>query len=297
MSQPRAVLANSTYLVTRRCLGRRFLLRPDSLLNQLFLYSLALGAKRHGMEIHAVCVMSNHYHVVLTDKHAVLPLFMGWLNSQLAKGIKRLRRWDEVVWEPNVPYSAVELHGPAEILDKVAYTILNPVSAGLVNRPDEWPGVVSTLRCLKRGSLQVRRPPVWFTDRLPESLTLQLTLPERVGDSESYVEVLQRLIASRIKVLADERSREGRGVLGNTAVRATPFTARPTTPKQRFGRNPTFSALTRAAWRRVLKRLREFRAAYRTAYEAWRSGRRDVEFPAGTWWLARYAPATVAALA
>ena len=31
---------------------------------------------------------------------------MAWLNRQLAMCVKRLRGWDEVVWEPNVQYSA-----------------------------------------------------------------------------------------------------------------------------------------------------------------------------------------------
>lgn len=294
MSQPRPVFANTTYLVTRRCLGRRFLLRPDAALNQLFLYCLALGAKKHDVEIHAVSVMSNHYHVVLTDRHAVLPLFVGWLNSQLAKGIKRLRGWDEVVWEPNVPFSAIELQGQAEVLDKVAYTLLNPVSAWLVHNPEEWPGVLSTLQNLRRGSLRVRRPRVWFRDELPESLELSLTSPALFKHKEGYFEALQELLGSRLKALEDEREREGRTVLGCDVVCATPVTARPRTPKQRFGRRPTFSALTRAAWKKVVERLRGFRSAYRSAYEKWSSGERDVEFPFGTWWLARHAAVRVA---
>jgi hypothetical protein len=95
-------------------------------------------------------------------------------------------------------------------------------------------------------------------------------------------------------VLHEQWARQGRRVLGRRAVRKTAVTARPTTRKKRFGRSPTFSALTRQAWRQAVKRLRGFRAAYRQAYEAWRSGVRDAEFPAGTWWLARCAGVTVA---
>jgi len=294
MTQPRPVFSNTTYLVTRRCLGRRFLLRPDAALNQLFLYTLALAAKSYDIEIHAVSVMSNHYHVVLTDRSAVLPLFMGWLNSQLAKGIKRLRDWDEVVWEPNVPFSAVALQGRAEMLDKVAYTLLNPVSAGLVHKPEEWPGVLSSPQNLQRGSMQVSRPKVWFRNELPEALTLRLTAPPLFTDQRSYLEALRALLASRLKALGLERSRGDRKVLGCEAVCATPFTARPMTPKEPFGRSPTFSALTRATWRKALERLRGFRAAYRFAYEQWRNGNRHVQFPPGTWWLARHAAVSVA---
>ena len=294
MSLPRPVVANTTYLVTRRCLGRRYLLRPDGALNQLFLYCLALGAHKYGIAVHGMSVMSNHYHLILTDEQGVLPDFMGWLNSQLAKRIKRLRRWDEVVWEPNVHYSAVELRGEAEVLDKVAYTLLNPVSAGLVQQPRDWPGLLSTLKMLDTGSVQVQRPKVGFKDTVPKSLSLPLTPPPCFSNKSPYLGALRALVGSRLRALHAQWARQGRRVLGRKAVSKTPVTARPTTPKERFGRSPTFSALTQHAWRQAVKRLRGFRAAYRRAYQAWRSGSPDVEFPAGTWWLARCANVTVA---
>ncbi len=66
--------------------------------------------------------------MVVTDVRCVLPDFMMGLDRSLAMCIKELRDWDEVVWEPNVQYVAVELGGPLEILDKAASTVLNPVS-------------------------------------------------------------------------------------------------------------------------------------------------------------------------
>jgi hypothetical protein len=45
-------------MVTRRCLRRTKLLRPDSRLNQLYTYCLAVLAARHGITVHATVVMS-----------------------------------------------------------------------------------------------------------------------------------------------------------------------------------------------------------------------------------------------
>jgi len=73
---PRQALPNTTYLVTRRCLGRRFLLRPDPVLNQVFAYCIARAAEKHGVEVHALGVMSNHHHLVMTDVRGVLPDFL-----------------------------------------------------------------------------------------------------------------------------------------------------------------------------------------------------------------------------
>lgn len=291
MTLPRRVLPNTTYLVTRRCMGRRFLLRPDALLNQVFVYCLARAAEQHGVEVHALGVMSNHHHLVMTDVRGVLPDFLMSLHRNLAMCIKRLRGWDEVVWEPNVSTSAVELTGVSEILDKVAYTILNPVSAGLVRAPHRWPGVLSTCAVLARGTLEVKRPSVWFRDSAPETAKLHWTVPPGFSHKEAYLDALGDLVRSRLRVLRDAHRHEGKGYLGQARVRQTRVTDQPKKRKSRFGLSPTFSALTRSKWLEVLKGLRAFRRAYREAYAVWRQGKPRVEFPLGTWWVVRYAGA------
>ena len=294
MTLPRRVLADNTYLVTRRCIGRRFLLRPDAALNNAFRYCLARAADRYGVQVHAFCAMSNHYHLVLTDRQSVLPDFMAWLNRQLAMCVKRLRSWDEVVWEPNVQYSAVALSGPTEVLDKVAYVLLNPVSAGLVRSPERWLGALSTVEAVQRGTMETEHPAVWFKKDAPQEVSLALSAPPCASDRAGYLEALQALLVSRLAKLRAELRRQGRGYLGRVRVRKTQVTQRPRTKKPRFGHNPTFSALTREAWLAAAKQLRAFRLAYRTAYQAWRNGDRNVEFPMGTWWVVRYAGATAA---
>ena len=291
MTLPRCVLAQQTYLVTRRCVGRRFLLRPDGALNNAFLYCLGLAARKYGVEVHGLCAMSNHYHLVLTDPQGVLPDFMAWLNRQLAMCVKRLRGWDEVVWEPNVQYSAVELSGPAEVLDKIAYVLLNPVSAGLVRSAERWLGAVSTLDILRRGTIEAEHPDIWFKDDAPQKVSLALSVPPCLSGRGDYLQALQALLRSRLGQVRAELRRQGRGYLGRVRVRRTRVADRPPTKKPRFGRNPTFSALTRAAWLAAAKQLRAFRLAYRVAYQGWRSGDRSVEFPMGTWWVVRYAGA------
>jgi hypothetical protein len=61
MSLPRQILPGSTYLVTRRCTQRQFLLRPSKLTNQIILYCLALAVARTGILLHAFVALSNHY--------------------------------------------------------------------------------------------------------------------------------------------------------------------------------------------------------------------------------------------
>ena len=281
-------------MLTRRCLGRHFLLRPDPALNKLFSYCLALAAEKHGFELHALAVMSNHYHIVATDVRGVLPDFLMGLNRALAMAVKRLRGWDEVVWEPNVGTSAVELIGRAEVLDKVAYTMLNPVSAGLVCAPEHWPGVLSTCDELRVGFREAKRPPFWFSERAPERAVVRWGPPRGFENQGAYLAALERLLHTRLGELVSRHRREGHRYLGPSWVARTRPTDRPKTKKtRRQDRRPTFSAVSLERWRLAVERLRAFQTAYRLAYAKWRAGREGVEFPVGTWWVVRFAGASV----
>jgi REP element-mobilizing transposase RayT len=52
-------------MITRRCSERRFFLRPDALVTQIFLYCLGTAAAMFGVQLHAFVAMSNHYHLEL----------------------------------------------------------------------------------------------------------------------------------------------------------------------------------------------------------------------------------------
>ena len=80
MTAPRQVLPGKTWLVTRRCSERRRFLRPSAIVNEIFLFVLGVAARRYGLEVHAFCVMSNHYHQLVTDPAARLPAFVQYLT-------------------------------------------------------------------------------------------------------------------------------------------------------------------------------------------------------------------------
>lgn len=80
MTLPRCVTAGMTVMITRRTLRRTQLLRPDPALRQLYLYCLAETAKRHGIRVHAVTLMSTHEHLIVTDTDGRLPLFLRELH-------------------------------------------------------------------------------------------------------------------------------------------------------------------------------------------------------------------------
>ena len=127
MTAPRQVLAGQTYFITRRCSDRRFFLVPDSVVQKVFLFCLAVAAKLKSIQVHAVCVMSNHYHLVITDVEGQLPDFMAWLNRHTAICLKLHRRRAGPIWEAGEKYSAVALVSAEAVWEKIVYTLANPV--------------------------------------------------------------------------------------------------------------------------------------------------------------------------
>jgi putative transposase len=285
MSAPRQILPGATYLVTRRCTQRQFLLRPSRVVNDVFLYVLALAAQRHRIRVHAFCVLSNHYHLVLSDPGANLPAFQQLLGALVARAVNAsLGRW-EAFWAPDT-YSAVTLLSPSDVVDKAAYTLANPVEAGLVAAGSAWPGLWSAPDAVGGDAIIAKRPKHFFDPKggLPDQVKLELTVPAGFDSAEQF----RTLLESALEVREDDaRSRRrGRGgFLGVARVLAQKPMARPGAGEPRRGLNPRVAG--RDKWKRIeaLGRLVEFLHLYRLAWKARRAGLADVRFPHGTYLL------------
>jgi REP element-mobilizing transposase RayT len=280
-------------MVTRRCIGRTFLLTPGRILNRIITFLLAVACERHGVQVHAACVLSNHLHLVLTDVRGELPAFCQWFFKNLASCVNDLRNRREAVFAPN-GYSRVTLVDENAVLEKIAYTLANPVAAALVEQGRQWPGVrLNPVRM--KDPLEVRRPKVYFREegKVPKKATLVLGRPRAFAglSDEAYRELVAGVVAAKEKEARDKVRKEGRSFLGVEAVLAQDPFACPWTPEERRKMNPTVASHDR--WRRAeaLARNREWLEAYRKALEAFRAGKKDVEFPAGTYWMVRHAGA------
>ena len=285
MTAPRQILPGTTYLVTRRCSERRFLLRPSPLTNGIFLYVLAVAARRFHVQVHAFCVLSNHYHLLVTDPEARLPAFMQYLDSLVARATNAsLGRW-EGFWASAVSYSAVSHGSTEDVVAKAAYVLANPVAAGLVRDGREWPGLRTAPDQIGVATLAATRPAVFFRAEgdMPESAELALCVPPGFGSACEFQErvaaALRDLeVQSRRKLVA-----EGRGFLGRARVLAQKPPARPSTAEPRRKLAPRVAA--RDKWKRIeaISHVAEFLGAYRAALAATRAGVPDVVFPAGTY--------------
>ena len=288
MSKPRKVIPGRTYLLTRRCVSRRFLLTPSvQEINEIFLFCLAHAAAKYRVELHAAVCLGNHYHIVATDLEGRTPRFMHWFNEFVAKCVNVERgRWG-ALWEPE-GYSAVVLVENDDVLDKMLYTLANPVEAGLVRYGNEWPGFRSDPDDFCRRVYVARRPRFFSpTGDLPERVKVRFVKPRRYAhltDGE-YRELVTEKCEVREKAIQDRFRREGRKFLGVLKVRTQNPEARPASHEETRGMNPRIAC--KRKWPRIeaIAENERFQKEYRSALERHRNGEKDVVFPEGTWWM------------
>jgi REP element-mobilizing transposase RayT len=263
-----------------------FLLRPSKTTNDLFGYILAVAAKRHSIELHAYCVLSNHFHLVLTDPEGRLPAFEQYLDSLVARSFNALYgRWD-YFWTSG-SYSAVALITPQDVLEKMTYVLANPVEAGLVRRAKEWPGLWSAPKRIGGAPVQLRRPKHFFREEgpMPTTVRLELTCPPGFESVEALRKALSSALHEREEAAAERIDAEGRSFLGVSRVLAQDHDGRPRTIEPRRVLNPQLAC--RDKWKRAeaIQRLKKFRDGYRYAWLAFARGVRNIVFPHGTYWM------------
>jgi REP element-mobilizing transposase RayT len=284
VTAPRRIIPGATYLVTRRCTQRQFLLRPTKLTRRIFLFVLAVAARRYNVQVHAYCVLSNHAHLVLTDPDARLPQFMQYVNSLVARATNAsLGRW-ESFWASS-SYSAVPLTTREDVTAKTAYVLANPVAAGLVTTGREWPGLWSAPDLIGGPRIIETRPAHFFSDSgtMPERVELALSAPPGFASAEEFRRLVVEALADEEEKARAEIASSGRRFAGVARVLAQHPFGRPAPGEPRRKLNPR--AAVRDKWKRIeaLARLAAFVDRYRAALDDRRAGNLDAVFPAGTY--------------
>ena len=284
---PRRWIPEAFWFVTVRCVRSEYRLRPDHERKELVGHWLARAQRRHpGVRLIAGVQMSNHLHLLVQDRWGELSGFMEYALGHLAKDLNRLDGVRGPVFERR--FTPIATLDEQALLDRIAYTLTNPMAAGLVRHPNDWPGLLlvgrgpgqptrTSFRRLRRTEFEQARQrarrfrlePPCRKDFLEEA-DLELELPEGI---ESHH--VQSRTDERIARLKAERN--GLPALGRRRVlQLSPF-ERPRQTKR--SPRPLCHASSREMWLAYLDGWRRFLSRYRESSKLFRSGFMSVLFP------------------
>lgn len=270
-------------MLTRRVHGRALRLRPSRRTNQIVLYIFAVMAQRTNIQPHALCVLGNHWHPVVTDPEGRVPEFTRECHNLIARHINTVYGDEDSLWSGGQTNHRVCADRDA-IIDRMAYSLSNPVKHGLVREGRSWPGV--RLSWPQR-PLVIRRPLGFFSkdSGWPDEVTLEFVRPpgfDDLSDDELAARIAAETEAKEEKARQDMAVRQRR-FQGRRSVRRQSRHARPKSESGRGKRSSLF-ATDDVALRRELERgLAAWDDSYAACLERWRAGDRDVVFPYGTY--------------
>jgi len=134
--QRRLIFPGVAVHVVQRGNNRMACFRGDSDYRLYLLYLRELS-KRHGCAIHAYCLMTNHVHLLLTPDSAFgCAALMQNLGQRYVQYFNRAYGRSGTLWEGRFRSCAAE--SAAYVLACYRYIELNPVRAGIVERPGQY---------------------------------------------------------------------------------------------------------------------------------------------------------------
>jgi hypothetical protein len=220
MTAPKQYVPGQIRFATRRTVGGQFLLLPDETMEQIAGYCTGLAVRASRVEIYSASWMATHNHNVFGDPRARATAFYRTLNQNTTKCRNRqLVEYEHNPWggeRRGTLWDAQEAGGPklldyASVLEKIVYTCLNPVAAGLVRHPDDYPGFQILPRQLGE-PLHYERPEYYFSPGLyRDEVTFLPAIPPGLRHLDRYVAIglLEELVGWGAEAICRRREREG----------------------------------------------------------------------------------------
>jgi REP element-mobilizing transposase RayT len=133
---PRVQIAGGIYHVTARGNGRQAICQDDD--DRLrFLVIRDRVVRRYKWRLHAYCLMTNHFHLLLETPEPNLSAGMQRLNSAYATYFNM--RFAHVGHLFQQRFASRLIESEEYFVEVLRYIAFNPVRAGLCEHPSDWP--------------------------------------------------------------------------------------------------------------------------------------------------------------
>jgi putative transposase len=214
MARPlRLDYCGAVWHITARGNERRDIVRDDHD-RRTFVELLGRCVQKYAWILHTWTLMDNHYHLVVEVPEANISRGMQWLNGCYAQRFNR--RHGRVGHLFQGRFKGILLDSDEYLLRLCRYVVLNPVRAGMVSRPEEWPwssyraiaGLDPTPNWLTTSTLLSRIAPdpeearmfyrAWVTDGLSE--------PSPLREVQNQVFLGMRPFLQKMRTLVEERT-------------------------------------------------------------------------------------------
>ena len=115
---------------------RKLPLFHDDRDRERFLWLLEVTAERYDWQIHAYCLMTNHFHLLVTTKDPNVSAGMQYLNGRYCAWFNWRHGTEGHVVERR--FYSVLMKTDQQLLAAARYIVLNPVRAGLCRTAADW---------------------------------------------------------------------------------------------------------------------------------------------------------------
>jgi len=208
--QPRLVIPGHPHHVTQRGNRREPVFFQDEDY-AAYLYLLREWADRAGTQVWAYCLMPNHVHLILVpSQEDGLRATLGEAHRRYTRMINFREGWRGHLWQERFHSFVMD---ETHLLHCARYVALNPVAAGMVARPEDWPWSSAQAHAKGKSDGVVRVEPLleragdWraFVDGgIAEAMAMRLEKHLGTGrplGSDAWMEAMEVCLGRRLRPL------------------------------------------------------------------------------------------------
>lgn len=267
------------HLVTIRTEQQCFFLRPSKDVNKIVGGVIARYQEIFQVELYALTVLSNHFHLISRAPLGNLDEFMENVDRELARRLNYKIQRRGKFWSRR--YRAQLIPNDADLEEAFLYVTTNSVKHGLVKNPADWPGISSCQQSL--GEKPSAYPFYHYSEVEKEKkktyhmlkiipLPAYKDLPEK-----ERIKKLGDLIEDRTRRLVAERESRGVGFASAEIIKEVSPFDKPRTENT----SPTSSCYSKnlETIRKYRKIEAQKRSSYALASMRYRMGDLTVVFP------------------